>query len=315
MSGCTQAGKPIIQILLSTYNGEKYLREQLDSFLAQKNFEQCSVLIRDDGSTDGTREILREYERLERFTVCYGENRGVTGSYGWLLEHSDDECKYFAFSDQDDVWLPDKLSVAQRMVEQVSSEEKPILFASRSQIVDETLKQIGSSVLPVQGASFYNAMVQNVCPGHTQVFNRPMQKLLRQGDISQAHVVDWWTYLLASGVGEVVFSEEFTVLHRQHAGNAVGYQINFLRQFCRRLRRMHSNEAAQITRQLAGFALDYKQLLPEEYRVELERFLACQEHFFSRLNYAFTGKCLRQTPVETLLVRGLYAVGKYRLRN
>jgi len=305
----------IFQILLSTYNGERYLKEQLDSYIHLRNYEQVKVLVRDDGSTDNTVRILREYQTREGFEIILGSNVGINASFGELLRRSDPECRYFAFSDQDDVWIPDKLSIAQRTMEAVAAGREPLLFASRSQIVDETLTPIGSSILPVRGLSFRNAMVQNVCPGHTQVFNQSLRELLCQGNIAQAHVVDWWVYLLASGAGRVVFSEKFTVLHRQHTGNAVGYQINPLRQFRTRLRRMRSNEAAQITRQLAGFAQNYKHLLMEEDRVELERFLANQHCFSSRLQYAFTGRFYRQSAIDTALVRGLYATGKYRLRG
>ena len=216
---------PLIQILLSTYNGEKYLKEQLDSFLALDNFEACSVLIRDDGSTDGTKEILREYERLDQFVVCYGENCGVSKSYWWLLEHSDRICEYFAFSDQDDVWLPNKLTIAIQKIESCSNPEIPTLFASRSLIVNEQLVPIGKSILPLYGLSFFTAMVQNMCPGHTQVMNRKLCDWLQRGDISRDHALDWWTYLITSGNGQVVFSYEFTVIHRMHNNIAVCYKI------------------------------------------------------------------------------------------
>lgn len=314
MSGCTEGDKRI-QILLSTYNGEKYLREQLDSYLAQKNYGEVKVLIRDDGSTDGTPDILRKYEKAEGFKVLYGSNVGINASYTELLQRSDPNCEYFSFSDQDDVWLPDKLSTAVKAIASCPNQKIPILCASRSQVTDEALEPIGASILPVRGLSFYNAMVQNVCPGHTQVFNRKLRDQLLQGDISHAHVLDWWVYLVASGLGRVVFLEEHTVLHRQHKGNAVGYQLDILRLFFTRLKRVRSDEAAQITCQLEGFLSDYGEILPEVCRLEVERFLNSQDHFHERVRYAFGGKCFRQTRYETLLVRCLYAVGKYRIRS
>jgi glycosyltransferase involved in cell wall biosynthesis len=99
-----------IQILLATYNGERYLREQLDSFLALDNYEQVKVLVRDGGSTDGSLRILAEYEEHHGFEVIRGENAGFTACMFELFRRSDPACAYFATSDQDDVWLPDKLS-------------------------------------------------------------------------------------------------------------------------------------------------------------------------------------------------------------
>ena len=101
-----------VEILLSTYNGEKHLREQLDSFVSLENFSSVKVLIRDDGSTDSTREILCEYRDKHGFEVIFGENIGLNLSLHQLILAADKEMKYFAFSDQDDVWLPDKLTRA-----------------------------------------------------------------------------------------------------------------------------------------------------------------------------------------------------------
>lgn len=105
MNGCTQAGKTV-QILLSTYNGEAWLRPQLDSYPALTGSFDGRVLIRDDGSTDKTREILREYARRYGFTVLEGPNPGVNRSVFELFAAADLSCDYFALSDPDDVWLP-----------------------------------------------------------------------------------------------------------------------------------------------------------------------------------------------------------------
>ncbi len=304
-----------IQILLSTYNGEKYLREQLDSYLRQDVSNEILVLVRDDGSTDGTREILRGYEKEKGFEVLYGPNIGINASYRELLRRSDPDCAYFALSDQDDVWLPNKLSAAVSALRTCPDREVPLLFASRSQITDEALTPVGASILPARGLSFFNAMVQNVCPGHTQVFNRALRDRLLQGDIAQAHVLDWWIYLLAGGLGQVLFSKEHTVLHRQHGSNAVGYQLDPLRLLFARAKRVWSNEAAQIARQLSSFMTQYGDALPAGYAMEAERFLDSQDHVLSRVRYALGAKCFRQTRAETLLVRCLYIAGKYRMRS
>lgn len=301
-----------IQILLSTYNGERYLREQLDSFLAQKNFEQCSVLIRDDGSTDGTREVLREYERLEQFTVCYGENCGVTGSYWWLLEHSDSECEYFAFSDQDDVWLPDKLKNA---VETIGKSEKnaefPTLFASLSQIVDKNLNPLGSTLRPGKEIGYYNSMVQNVLPGHTQVLNRKMRDVLLLHGAGRIHAIDWWCYLTASTVGKICFLEKYTVLHRQHGDNCVGYGSSFLQKTKQKFRNLASKKANAISVQLADFYERYKSDMSEEYRAETQRYFDAMTSVTKRIEYALTCRVYRQSSMDSLMFRILYVLGKY----
>ena len=314
MNGCTETGKRV-QVLLSTYNGERYLREQLDSFVAQTAFDTMSVLIRDDGSSDGTCAILSEYAQRYGFVVEYGENVGITESYLWLLRHSDRNIEYFAFSDQDDVWLPDKIETALRSLDALDR-NSPRLFASLSEIVDESLLHIGVSLQPRREVGFYNAMVQNACPGHTQVFDSRLRDILcRIRCPEDVLVIDWWVYLAAAAMGTIRFEPRILVRHRQHDDNAVGYRISAFSQFFIRLKRTHSGEAANITRQLRSFLATYEECLPEEYRVEILRFLSESRNFRLRLAYLCSTPLYRQTAAETAAVKILYIFGKYCLRD
>ena len=102
---------------MSTYNGEKYLREQIDSILNQ-DYPEISLLIRDDGSTDGTVDILKEYAQKYRDIDYYvGENLGVQNSFFDLMKRADKRAYYYAFADQDDVWLPGKIKRAIELLE------------------------------------------------------------------------------------------------------------------------------------------------------------------------------------------------------
>lgn len=305
-------GKKDVQILMSTYNGEKYLSQQLDSFLAMEHFDRCRVLIRDDGSTDDTREILNRYASREDFQIVTGENLGVIGSYQWLLKNSDPECEYFAFSDQDDVWLPDKLSKAFARFENCPS-EKGLLFASCSQVTDSDLHPIGKTTEPIRGLGFYNAMVQNVLPGHTQIFNRTLRDLLVKDGFEQAEAVDWWVYLLASGLGTVQFEPTCTVLHRQHTGNAVGYQMSPWREFYRRVGYIRQKKGNAISRQLLAFYALYKNSLPLPYAQELAQYLIGLQGFRTRLKYIRSCRVYRQNKRDDWKFRLLYLFGKYDL--
>ncbi len=306
-----ETGKKI-QILLSTYNGDRYLREQLNSFLALDNFRDCKVLIRDDGSTDDTWPILEEYEGRYGFQVERGGHKGTNASYQWLLEHSDRTCQFFAFSDQDDVWLPQKMSRALGELERLP-QEKPLLFASRSQITDETLHPVGRSCDPIRGVSFYNAMVQNVLPGHTQVFNASLRDDLCHHGILKAHVVDWWVYLVASARGKIIFSQVCDVLHRQHGNNAVGYQLGVLAGFQRKLKYIRQGKGSAISQQLQAFLQAYDGELPKEYQQELIGYLGGLGKLFKRLGYLRKSRVYRQKKSEDWKFRVLYAVGKYDL--
>lgn len=303
-----------VQILLSTYNGERYLREQLDSIVAQTVFGQLSVLIRDDGSKDSTRDILREYQKLYGFALIYGENVGITQSMWVLLQHSDPAYDYFSLSDQDDVWLPNKLEQACMALSQAES-ELPVLFASRSRIVDERLQQLGHSTAVHRGVSFYNAMVQNVTPGHTQVFNRTMRASLLEKGQHDIHVIDWWLYLVASGVGRVLFFDEETVLHRQHQKNSVGFETNMFKKTMRRLREVHNKKGNAISFQLEAFYRLYADQLSCEYRAETEAFLSQMNSIKDRFKYIIRCHAYRQERLEDWVFKSLYLFGKYNLNK
>ena len=311
MSGCTETGKRV-QVLLSTYNGERYLREQLDSFVSQTGFDAMRVLIRDDGSTDGTRTILSEYAQRYGFVVEYGENVGITESYLWLLRHSDSSIEYFAFSDQDDVWLPDKILLTLSAIDGENA-DTPILCGTLSHLVGPDLQPIGDFSLPKRPVSFYNAMIQNVIPGHTQIINRTMVEHLLRGGSEGIHVMDWWVYLVCSAIGKVILLPNYTVQHRVHAGNAVGVSNGFFKSMARRIAYIRDGKGNAIAKQLQALHRSFSTEMPESYRDETERFLNSQSSFSTRLHYAVSCKAYRQNAKEDLAFRLLYLMGKYRI--
>ena len=255
---------------------------------------------------------MQEYQEKEEFEVLLGTNIGINASFQELLRYSDPACQYFAFSDQDDVWLPNKLVLA---LEELKSypQSEPILFASRSQIVDEVLRPIGMSVVPVKGVSYYNAMVQNVLPGHTQVFNAALRDDLARHGILGAHVVDWWVYLVASAKGKIIFSEVCSVLHRQHSSNAVGYQTKYMTDLMKKLHYIQDGKGNAITRQLEAFFETYREELPKEFREETACYLDGLGTFVKRIHYLRKSKVYRQKRMENLAFQFLYLIGKYNL--
>lgn len=302
-----------IQILLSTYNGEKYIREQLDSYLALENRRNVKVLIRDDGSTDKTLEILEEYREKYGFEVISGTNIGLNASMYELMKHRDRDCDYYSFSDQDDVWQKDKLV---RAAEVLSGNESslPILYAAASYLTDGNLNITGKTFVPKKKLSFYNAMVQNVCPGHTQVINRAFMDILSEVYSDKMIVLDYWTYLLASAVGKVVFDEKPTTLYRQHTSNAIGCEHSRLKVLKNRISRVKTKKSVLNATQLKALCDVAGELIPEEYRKEADRFFKCQKNFFTRLGYIFSSKVYRQTAIETLIFKMMYLFARYNIK-
>lgn len=303
-----------VEILLSTYNGEKYLREQLDSFTALENYDDVKVLIRDDGSTDSTREILTEYRDKYGFDILFGENVGLNRSLHALMLAADKNVEYFAFSDQDDVWLPNKLSRALTHLSAMGS-DAPALYCACSTLTDGELNPSGHTLIPKKSLSFYNAMVQNVAIGHTQVFNRALLELLCREYSDDIVITDHWAYLLASTAGSVVYDSEQTTLYRQHGSNVIGYGNSFFATLKTRIRRVFAGKPQENTRQLTAFLKCYGADMTPEHRYELEKFLSSQKNVFKRMAYLFRTRLYRQTGVESLIFRMMYLFGKYKIKN
>lgn len=299
-----------IQILLSTYNGDRHLRAQLDSFLQLENADEVSVLIRDDGSTDGTRAILAEYAEKHGFQVILGENVGLNASMQLLFENADPECLFYAYADQDDVWLPAKLS---RAVSVLEAEENgtPLLYAARSHLTDADGNVIGETLLAKRAPSLANALVQNVCIGHTQVYNQTMLALLRSHYHEDMFVIDHWAYLIAAAFGKVILDKALVTLYRQHGKNSIGYGNTTASKIKNRIRRARAGVPKAHAKQMTALFSAFGDELSPDDRKTVSRFLTARKSFFCRLGYLLRPDAYRQGLVENMGFRLLYLLGSY----
>lgn len=217
-----------IAILLSTYNGELFLKEQLDSLLHQKNIDDrytITIVIRDDGSSDSTREIINEYvfKNKEKLNFFYdGDNLGPRDSFLRLINLVSADIYFFC--DQDDVWLPSKVSRAIKAYENKGS--KPFLYYSALAMTDKTgkiLKKINTHNYPENLLSSLN---ETLATGATIMFNDKLAQLYRNKDskINKQMLImhDSYLYIMATLFGELYFDDEATILYRQHEKNVVG---------------------------------------------------------------------------------------------
>lgn len=221
---------------MSTYDGERHLREQVDSILAQEGVD-VRLVVRDDGSRDGTLDVLRSYAHDPRVVVVESENLGLPDAFFRLVEDSGDDADFWALADQDDVWLPHKLSRAVAGLDGVTG---PALYCARVLVVDEQLRPLYPHPLPRRGPSFANALVQNIATGCTIVIDRAAREVLRGRWPSYAVMHDAWLYLVISAVGTVVYDPEVLVHYRQHTANAVGMGRGRVARVVGRIRRQLS---------------------------------------------------------------------------
>ena len=212
-----------VQVLMSTYNGEKYLDEQIESILNQKGVE-VSILIRDDGSQDSTVEILRHFAQSDPRIKCVFEtNIGVKRSFLKLIQISDPSVDYYAFSDQDDVWFKDKLLTAVEMLEK-EDKEMPLIYGSSVFLYTDG-KVTGKRFICSQLA-FGNFLIKNYYPGCTMVFNRRLKELVDFVDICSLKpnpLHDHWLNLVCTACGgKIIIDKMPHLLYRQHKKNVVG---------------------------------------------------------------------------------------------
>ncbi|ANN69106.1 glycosyl transferase family 2 [Bordetella bronchialis] len=224
-TGTPPAQVPHVAILLCSYNGEKFLREQLDSIEAQ-TFPNWKVWVSDDGSRDGTLQILNEYRQRwggDRLEIVRGPSRGFAANFLSVACRHEIHADYFSYADQDDIWEADKLERAVTCLEKLGV-ELPALYCSRTRLIDEAGAELGLSPLFTQKPDFRNALVQNVGGGNTMVFNAAgRQLLLDAGPDLDVVAHDWWTYVAISAAGgTIVYDPQPSLLYRQHGGNLIG---------------------------------------------------------------------------------------------
>jgi len=258
-----------VNILLSTFNGEAYLEELLVS-LNKQTYENIRVIVRDDGSTDTTLNILKKFSITNDFQVIYGKNIGVVKSFYTLVKELDSKDELYAFCDQDDIWLPNKV---ERAVSVLSKETAGTLYCSNLEYVDENLKHIKFTQLPAY-LSFNNAITENIAIGCTIMFDEQLKKKFLEADPSDMLMHDWWMYMLASALGGIRYDESCGILYRQHglsvtpAENRLGDYVEKLRDVICVVKKREFIGNLNWLKQAKKFINTYPSL-PKEYSISV----------------------------------------------
>lgn len=214
-----------VLVLMSTYNGEEYLDEQLESLLNQKEVK-LSLLVRDDGSTDNTLNILKKWSQKVDLKYYTGNNLRSARSFMDLVETAE-KYDYYAFCDQDDYWDNDKLVTAINYLK--SSPTIPSLYMSATRIVDEKLKFIENKRVNTY-RTFENAMIKNEAVGCTEVFNYALMKELKKYNPTFIKMHDSWVCRVCYAIGGNVYIDNTPhISYRQHGTNVVGYKENIFK--------------------------------------------------------------------------------------
>ncbi len=262
-----------ICVIMSTYNGERYLLQQLNSIFLQddKNYE-IELYVRDDGSKDRTIEFLKAYGIKHDVQIEVNEGQNVGSAESFLIALREcPKADYYAFCDQDDVWLDEKISAA---LEQIGVTDHPILWCSDYQVTDSDLQILIPSALkqPIQDST--RAVFYNNVPGCTMVFNWALMHELRKVNISKIRMHDIMAINVALITGKVIFDKRSYVLYRQHGNNVLGYShkkiqiVKWIKDKIELLKNKEDYSIAEYAQAvLNAFEIQMNEKEKEEYRL------------------------------------------------
>ena len=210
-----------VLVLVSTYNGERFLSQQLDSIINQQDVD-VSILVRDDGSSDKTMQILEDYaSKYQNLQYYQGTNVGPCMSFFDLLKHAEGY-DYYAFCDQDDVWDDDKLICALRIIEEQHN-NTPVLYCSNLNVVDENMhfyrKAHSCKYNPLNR---YAGLIDFYAVGCTEVFNQPAADMVKAHIRNDCLMHDSWMFMICNFFGIVIYDNNAHINYRQHHNNVVG---------------------------------------------------------------------------------------------
>ena len=234
--GGGRASGASVSILLCTFNGARFLPQQLASYEAQ-GFTDWRLFASDDGSQDATLSLLKDFQKkhgTEKVSIRGGPRRGFVANFLSLLCDPAVQSTHYAFSDQDDVWLPDKLARARRFLMNAPP-DKPVVYCSRTRFINDTGAAIGLSPLFKKPPSFRNALTQSIAGGCTMVLNEAARQLLmRAGADVGCASHDWWIYIAVTAVGGTLFYDPIpSICYREHAHNVIGQNTSPAAQLAR----------------------------------------------------------------------------------
>jgi glycosyltransferase involved in cell wall biosynthesis len=222
---------PSVAILMCTYNGEDFLEEQLDS-IQNQDYKNWTLFVNDDGSKDSTLNILKAYQKkwgAKKLHIRRGPQKGFCQNFLQIISDKKITADLYVLSDQDDVWMPHKLSHTIKKIAKLDA-TKPYLYCARTTYVSRDAKRIlGQSDLFLKPPSFRNAIVQSIAGGNTMAFNNPLKTGVQR--YPQAEVVshDWWLYIMNElKGGQTFYDHESTILYRQHSRSLIGANTGFL---------------------------------------------------------------------------------------
>lgn len=297
-----------VAVILSTYNGEKYIKNQINSILNQ-TYKNIKIYVRDDGSKDRTIQILKEYEKKGKIQLYPRENVGFIKSFFECLSFCDD-ADYYAFCDQDDEWFENKIERAVNLLND-KNQDKPLLYFADYDLYNDNMKFIAHSKSHKYGPSFRNAIVDCITLGINTVVNKTARDIMVNTGIKKSCGHDWTAYMICSSMGEVVYDKVPTLKYRRTGQNVSPGGKGFFAFQIWRIKKFFVNDYfSNIKDELIEFDELFGNKLSKENKELLELFTNKKYSFSKVMKKVFYPKMFRQKLVDELMLRFIFLIGK-----
>ncbi len=299
---------PKVAVVLSTYQGEKYVKQQIDSILNQ-TYPNIEIYVRDDGSKDNTVEILKQYEKENKIKLFPQENVGFIKSFFTALSFCED-ADYYAFCDQDDEWFENKIERAVNALKE-KDPNKPLLYFADYDYYDENMNFVAHSKSHPKGPSFRNAIVDCITLGINTVINKKARDIMVKSPIQKSCGHDWTAYMICSSMGEVIYDKVPTLKYRRTGKNVSPGGKGFFAFQIWRIKKFFINDYfSNVKEELIEFEdLFGKQLKPEDKKV-LNLFTNRKYSFVKAMKKVFYPKMFRQKLSDEIMLRVIFLIGK-----
>lgn len=305
--------QPKVNILLSTYNGERYISEQLDSLLAQ-TYPNIMIYIRDDGSSDHTTDIIRQYTtshtNIQWINPNSVQNLGYMKSF-WTLLAYDDTADYYSFCDQDDFWLPNKIELGVRTLEALSSRSTPLLYSSSFHYCDTELNITGAPIRLPEYICLKDVLFYTPAFGFTILINKTLRNIALSAPSHQQFPHDSWCQKIAASMGTFYHDPEVMALYRRHSSTVTYADSSKLKLIKKWISNdILGNMLDDNHDTIRQFSIDYEKKLSPEQKKLLSCFASQSfslKVYFMRL---FFPKRLRPSLGGELALRICFLLGK-----
>lgn len=295
-----------VAVLLSTYNGEKYVGAQIHSILTQ-SYKNLVLVVRDDGSSDKTVKIVKEYmENYSNIKLVEGKNLGFIKSFFELLKL--EKADYYAFADQDDIWLPDKIALAVESLNKLD-DSKPNMAFSNSDYYDVDMKLIKEGEKG-KTFSFTNSLYECVTQGMTMVINQKTKDTVLDYMPERVFFHDWWVYMICSGMGNVAYDDVTTVKYRRDGKNATAEGESFIKLLIWRIKNLFGKDGLlDIRIQQSEYKKLFYDKLSDENKAILDRFVREKYSLGGAIKKATYKGQIRRSKAADFVVRVMFVLG------